>query len=256
MRRYYHVLLTSDASDLLLLKPRLRLDAMTALGMLARVLGMRERWRAIREAYGLKWSREMSYVPAILTSQTYSSLIEKARKVIGSSNRYRGALEFIALSGLRVGEALDAIRLYHSDGENYLNRELMVLEHFKYPAIFIRKTKKAYITVIDDYMLDLLESTEPVTYNAMSMSIKEEVRKRSLSEHLQEGLGYVHEAKGNRARGHRFASGKDAEEHIPQALLQARYHHAPGSCQGEPGAFEGRAWDRVIAVQHAEHQHH
>jgi hypothetical protein len=88
MRRYYHVLLTSDASDLLLLKPRLRLDAMTALGMLARVLGMRERWRAIREAYGLKWSREMSYVPAILTSQTYSSLIEKARKVISSSDRY------------------------------------------------------------------------------------------------------------------------------------------------------------------------
>jgi hypothetical protein len=60
MRRYYRVLLTSDASDLLLLKPRLRLDVMTALGMLARALGMRERWRAIREAYGLKWSREMS----------------------------------------------------------------------------------------------------------------------------------------------------------------------------------------------------
>jgi hypothetical protein len=39
-------------------------------------------------------------------------------------------------------------------------------------AIFIRKTKKAYLTVIDDYMLELLESTEPVTYNAMSMSIK------------------------------------------------------------------------------------
>jgi len=172
MRRYYHVLLTSDASDLLLLKPRTRLDVMKALSMLAKVTGLNERWRAIREAYGLKWSREMSYVPAILTSQTYSSLIEKARKVIGSSDRYRGVLEFIALSGLRVGEALDAIRLYHSDGENYLNRELMVLEHFKYPAIFIRKTKKAYITVIDDYMLDLLESTEPVTYNAMSMSMK------------------------------------------------------------------------------------
>jgi intergrase/recombinase len=172
MRRYYHVLLTSDASDLLLLKPRTRLDVMKALSMLAKVTGLNERWRAIREAYGLKWSREMSYVPAILTSQTYSSLIEKARKVIGSSDRYRGVLEFIALSGLRVGEALEAIRLYHKDAEGYLNRELMVLEHFKHPAIFIRKTKKAYITVVDDYMLDLLESAEPVTYNAMSMSIK------------------------------------------------------------------------------------
>jgi integrase len=110
-------------------------------------------------------------VPAILTSQTYSSLIEKARKVIGSSDRYRGVL-FIALSGLRVGEALEAMRLNHTDAEGYPNWELMVLEHFKYPATFIRKAKKAYITVIDDYMLDQLESTEPMTYNALSLSVK------------------------------------------------------------------------------------
>jgi hypothetical protein len=141
-RRYYYILLTSDASDLLLLKPRLLLDAMTALGILARVLGIRERWRAIREAYGLKWSRDKQR-PVILTPQTYSSLIEKARKVISSSDRYRGVLGFIALSGLRVGEALEAMRLYHTDAEGYLNRELMALEHFRYPATFIRKAKKA-----------------------------------------------------------------------------------------------------------------
>jgi hypothetical protein len=84
LRCYRHVLLTSDAFELMVLKPRMRLDVMTALGMLTRVLGMRERWRAIRETYGLKWSREMSCVHAVLTSQTYSSLIEKARMVIGS----------------------------------------------------------------------------------------------------------------------------------------------------------------------------
>jgi hypothetical protein len=37
------------------------------------------------------------------TSQTYFSLIDKARKVISSSDRYRGVLVLIALSGLRVG---------------------------------------------------------------------------------------------------------------------------------------------------------
>jgi hypothetical protein len=72
----------------MVLKPRMRLDVMTALGMLARVIGMRDMWRAIREAYGLKWSREMSYVPSILTPQTYSSLVNRAWKVIGSSDRY------------------------------------------------------------------------------------------------------------------------------------------------------------------------
>jgi hypothetical protein len=65
MRRYHHILLTSDAFKLMVLKPWMRLDAMTALGMLARVLGMRDRWRAIRKAYGLKWSRETSCVHAV-----------------------------------------------------------------------------------------------------------------------------------------------------------------------------------------------
>jgi hypothetical protein len=38
--------------------------------------------------------------------------------------------------------------------------------------MFIRMTKKAYITVIDDYMIDLLEGTESVTYNVLSLSVK------------------------------------------------------------------------------------
>jgi intergrase/recombinase len=92
--------------------------------------------------------------------------------VVGSSDRYRGVLGFIALSGLSVGEALEAMRLYHTDAEGYLNRELMVLEHIKDPALFIRKAKKAYITILDGYMLDLLEDTEPMTYNTPSLSVK------------------------------------------------------------------------------------
>jgi hypothetical protein len=64
------------------------------------------------------------------------------------------------------------MRLYHTDAEGYLNRELMVLEHIKDPATFIRKAKKAYITILDGYMLDQLEDTEPMTYNTPSLSVK------------------------------------------------------------------------------------
>jgi hypothetical protein len=49
-------LLTSDASDLLLLKPRMRLDVMTALRMLARVLGMRDRGRRLARQQ-CKWAQ-------------------------------------------------------------------------------------------------------------------------------------------------------------------------------------------------------
>jgi len=172
MRRYGHILYSLDASELMVLKPSKRVEAMKALGMLARVLGLRDRWRAIREAYGLRWSLEMDSTPPILTSQAYSSLLSKAREMLRSSGSYRGALEFIALSGLRVGEALEAMRLYCMDGDNYLNRELMVLEHFRYPEIFMRRSKKAYVTVLDGYMLDLLDHAKPITYDALRSSIR------------------------------------------------------------------------------------
>jgi hypothetical protein len=172
MRRYGYILYSFDASELMILKPSKRVEAMKAISMLARVLGLRDRWKAIREAYGLKWSLEIDNVPQILASQAYSSLLSKARKILQSSGNYRDTLEFMALSGLRVGEALEAMRLYRRDKENYLNRELMVLEHFKYPEIFMRKSKKTYITVLDGYMLDLLDNAKPVTYDALRSSIR------------------------------------------------------------------------------------
>jgi Mg-chelatase subunit ChlD len=52
MRRYHHILLTSDASESMVLKSRMQLDEMTALGMLTKVSGIRDGLRAIREAYG------------------------------------------------------------------------------------------------------------------------------------------------------------------------------------------------------------
>jgi hypothetical protein len=75
----------------------------------------------------------------------------------------------------------------------------MVLEHFKYPAISIRKTKKSYITVIDDYMLDQLEDAESITYNSLSLSVKRWFGSDRYPSIFRKIWAYVHEAKGNRA---------------------------------------------------------
>jgi len=172
MKRYGYILYSCDASELMLLKPSKRVEVMKAISMLARVVGLRDRWKTIREAYGLRWSPEINNAPVTLTSQGYSSLLSKARKILQSLENHRDTLEFIALSGLRVGEALEAMALYHRDKDNYLNRELMVLEHFKYPEVFMRRSKKAYITVLDSYMLNLLDHAKPVTYDALRSSIR------------------------------------------------------------------------------------
>jgi intergrase/recombinase len=73
----------------------------------------------------------------------------------------------MALSGLRVEESLNAIKIFKEKRDEYLNNELKILEHFRYPHTFIRKSKKAFITVLDDGMMEALEKSKPITYNML-----------------------------------------------------------------------------------------
>ncbi|MEM2163826.1 MAG: hypothetical protein QXR62_05325 [Candidatus Bathyarchaeia archaeon] len=147
IRRYAFILDAGDASILHALKPEKRVKVMKALSVYARITGRAREWRALREAYGLKWSAEVDVWPRMLGGQEYSRLIAEARVIIGASESIRSIAEFIALSGLRASEALEAIRLFKLDRDGYLNRELMVLEHYRHLSAFLRRSKKAYITV-------------------------------------------------------------------------------------------------------------
>jgi len=178
MKKYHRILVTGDASELWGLGGEKRAKAMKALSMLSKILGVKDRWKAIREAYGFKWSVGENASPPFLTGQTYSSLLSNACRIFKALEYDKSIVEFIALSGLRVSEALEAVKLYKSDNSDYLNRELMVLEHFKYPSIFIRRSKKAYITVLDEYMLKLLETSKPMSYNAVRMKLRRRLEGR------------------------------------------------------------------------------
>jgi hypothetical protein len=53
-------------------------------------------------------------------------------------------IDFACITGLRPSEVIESVRLLIS-GENkkYYNEERQALEHFRFPEIFIRQTKKA-----------------------------------------------------------------------------------------------------------------
>jgi intergrase/recombinase len=48
----------------------------------------------------------------------------------------------------------------------------MVLEHFRYPEIFLRRTKKAYISIITDKGLELAKQSATCGYNALRLAVK------------------------------------------------------------------------------------
>ncbi|MGB9914647.1 MAG: hypothetical protein ACPLOC_03755 [Candidatus Bathyarchaeales archaeon] len=80
----------------------------------------------------------------------YSWLQSLGEKAGYDSDVYFMAV-YTALTGLRPIEALNSLRIISEKGlEGYLNREMLVLEHFRFPDVFIRGNKKAFVSVVTE----------------------------------------------------------------------------------------------------------
>jgi intergrase/recombinase len=73
-------------------------------------------------------------------------------------------IKFATLTGLRPNEAVQSVRLINlpqnSAVKNHYNEERQCLEHFRYPTIFLRRTKTAYISIVDKEILDIVKNIE------------------------------------------------------------------------------------------------
>ena len=62
---------------------------------------------------------------------------------------------FATLLGLRADEVCKSISLVKQGVTEYYNKVKGILEHYKHKSIFIRRSKKAYISLVDDDILIL-----------------------------------------------------------------------------------------------------
>jgi hypothetical protein len=176
--RYIHTLQQADGSELLELSPEKRIHAMKSLAALAKYMGCYDRSQQIRQKFQLKWSnadpihdfslilnngKDLNYMLSWV-KDTHSRLPRK----------YANVLMFNTLTGLRPSEAYLSIKLIHENLENYLNDDTKILEHFRFPH-FIRRTKKAYISVVNDRILEMARSShKEVSYNQLKFQFKRE----------------------------------------------------------------------------------
>ena len=148
---------------------------MKALATLSKYIGCYDKWKDIKERYQIKWSNGDSLEPFNILmnkEQNYTSMINWLKDVLSNlSPSYGNILLFNTLTGLRPDEACKAISLIQKE-DNYVRRDLMILEHYKFPDIFIRRTKKAYISVLTDSILDLARHSSNCGYNALRLAVK------------------------------------------------------------------------------------
>ena len=80
---------------------------------------------------------------------------------------------FNTLTGLRPIEVGKSIGIVHSNLGSYWNREKGILEHYRFPNEFIRRTKKVFISVVDKSLIELAKKCPVNTsYNALKLMLK------------------------------------------------------------------------------------
>jgi Archaeal phage integrase len=174
---YSYVLNESNAGSLLLLSNEKRIHVMKALATLSKYTGCYDRWKYIIQCYQLKWSGEDTLEAfnnvMMNDEQNYTSMINWLRNTLSIlSSSYGNILLFNTLTGLRPDEACKAILLIHKEEGNYIRKDLMILEHYRFPDIFIRRTKKAYVSIITDSILELAKQASNCGYNALRLAVK------------------------------------------------------------------------------------
>jgi hypothetical protein len=50
---------------------------------------------------------------------------------------------------------------------NYLDKDNMILKHFEFPDIFIRRTKQTYVSVANELILKIANDSGNHSYNAL-----------------------------------------------------------------------------------------
>jgi hypothetical protein len=149
---------------------------MQSLANLSKFLGCYDLWKDIRERYQLKWSKEDSleiFNNIVNGEQSYNAMLSWLKDTCSKLPRaYSNILVYDTLTGLRPDETCQSIGIIRKDLGNYLKNDTMILEHYKYPDIFIRRTKKAYISIMTDSILGLAKKSNNQGYNALRLAIK------------------------------------------------------------------------------------
>jgi hypothetical protein len=159
--------------------PAIRRHVLEALCLYSKHVGCYNLFKDIRGEYQLGWGSASEDNLRYFTNYLHGcgnlevmltwlkDVLWKAPSCLGN------VLLYTTLSGLRFSEALLSIKLIQTDFENYANEELGVLENFRHTEFISKKTKKSYLTVYDESILQVALNAKPYkTWKAIRSHLK------------------------------------------------------------------------------------
>ena len=158
---------------------------MESLSTLSKFLGMYDKFKELIRRYGLKWSVNTDdvIIARLLKYRNNNGngnneLFEWIRKVKQQIPELKTFMDFAVAIGLRFSETLYAYNLIVELDEKgklneYYNAEQETLEHFRYRELFLRRTKKAFISIVSKEMVEQVARTQKtLTFDSIRLKIK------------------------------------------------------------------------------------
>ena len=172
-KKYGRLLVIGDLSPLLELTPDKRRHVLTALAALARFTGRYEEFKRLKKRYGIRVEKPTKIMAQIDSSslKELAEWINRAREILGVF------IDFALATGMRPTEALESFNLikelhekgrlgdYYKDGW---------LEHFRYEKLFLRRTKKVYVSYCpSEIVTAVIEYPEKLTVEKVRHRLEE-----------------------------------------------------------------------------------
>ena len=148
---------------------------MKSLASMSKYLGIYDEWKNIVTRFHLKWSSGFNglevFKRIIEPENTLDSMICSLRSTLTNSDipiGHRNILLYCSIMGLRPSEAIESIKLIKNENSRlrYISNDNHMIKHYEFPEIFIRRTKKAYCSVINADLIELALSCPLVNVTA------------------------------------------------------------------------------------------
>jgi hypothetical protein len=171
----YKQIICQNPSELSTCPNSKRRHIMRALAAYSKFTGQYNKWQTIRKEYHFKWSATDSlagFHNILKQDGDLMKMIGWITATMQSHTRFANILMFNVLVGLRPQEAIDSFYLLLSDKrKEYLSKDEKLLEHYKFPDIFLRRRKKAFISIASKELVSLVADQKPLTYDTIKNAI-------------------------------------------------------------------------------------
>jgi hypothetical protein len=162
---------------MLTFSPNKRIHIMKALSSLSKFCGCDDLWKQAIKRYNIKWSAgegSLKVFDQIINGINYEDMLKKIKHIISNIPKTQANLFiFNTVTGSRPIEVFKSVYHIHNNLNEYWNKDKEILEHYKFANEFIRRTKKVYISVANQSIINITKEC-PVkqSYNALKLLLK------------------------------------------------------------------------------------